>query len=117
MQLPLEIDEDEEDIEVIKNAMTHDQSVPADPPSDMSCFIHMLRLKRIESDVQQTIYRVDITLSRADVHKATDEFLDRFLAWRDVIPKVARKWKDEGLPPTHSLDAYVSPTIACPFQC
>lgn len=84
--LPLDVDEDTRDLGVYQRAAKQDRSRPARPQTTMSCFIHLVRLKRIESDIQHTIYRVDSPACPKDVCEATDMFLTQLQAWKDAIP-------------------------------
>lgn len=60
----------------------------------MSCFIHITRLRIIESNIQQTIYRVD----RAGVAPETEfeHFLNELELWKESIPEDAKRGRDEG---------------------
>lgn len=58
----------------------------------MSTFIHILRLKKIESDIQHNIYRVDRPSASKSIHQSTDLFLERLYAWRDAIPPQSKHW-------------------------
>ena len=52
----------------------------------MTTFIHLIRLKRIESEIQHKIYRVDRTKPSSTMNTMTDLFLTRLYAWKDAIP-------------------------------
>jgi hypothetical protein len=86
VELPLDVDENTRDLDVFHRAAKQDKSRPVQPQTTMSCFIHFVRLKRIESDIQHTIYRVDSPDSPENVYEATDGFLQQLQAWRDAIP-------------------------------
>lgn len=58
----------------------------------MSTFIHLIRLKIIESNIQHDIYRVDRPNASKSIHQATDIFLERLYAWRDAIPPQSKQW-------------------------
>lgn len=85
-ELPLDVDENTRDLEVFRKAAQQDRSRPAQPQTTMTCFVHFVRLKRIESDIQHTIYRVDSPQCPKDVYQTTDRFLAQLQAWRDAIP-------------------------------
>lgn len=53
----------------------------------MSTLIHLLRLKRIESEIQHQIYRVDKIKSPQEIYAETNNFLKSLLAWKNVIPR------------------------------
>jgi hypothetical protein len=54
-------------------------------PTSMSCFIHICRLRIIESNIQQSIYRVDdpSSISEAEV----DQYIERLEHWRASMPR------------------------------
>lgn len=118
MQLPLDVDESVQDVSVLEVAHLAAQSTPKDQTpavsTSLSCFIHICRLRRIESEIQQTIYRVDdsSTASEAEV----ENFIQKLDNWKDRIPCDARQHSADK--PTTKTDTlvidgygyYVSPT-------
>ncbi|PVH99770.1 hypothetical protein DM02DRAFT_468178, partial [Periconia macrospinosa] len=92
VQLPLDVDDSAQDVEVFNIAMEKDQSVPANPPTVLTYFIHLIRLKRIQSEIQTTLYRVDSVPSAVESERATDRFLDRVEAWKKTIPPHMGTW-------------------------
>lgn len=83
-ELPVDINEDTIDAEVIRQASMRVCNLPVNPPNTLTSFIHRTRLKQIESEIQHIIYRVD---RPNDVSDATiSSFLDRLNAWKDAIP-------------------------------
>lgn len=86
VQLPLDVDEANQSLEALSAAATQDRTVPARPQTTMSTFIHLVRLKRIESEIQHKIYRVDHAKSSSMINAITDGFLERLYAWKDAIP-------------------------------
>ena len=52
--------------------------------TSLSCFIHTIRLRRIESSIQQSVYRVDKTSNLP--HKVIDRFLAELNIWKQLIP-------------------------------
>ncbi|RDI86727.1 hypothetical protein Vi05172_g3157 [Venturia inaequalis] len=89
VDLPLDVDEATQDLNLLRKATTQDRSRPAVPQTSMTTFIHLLRLKRIEADIQHKIYRVDKAKSAEWLYKKTDIFLERMIAWKDAIPPEA----------------------------
>lgn len=88
VQLPLDVDEANQSLEALRTAAAaQDRTVPARPQTTMSTFIHLVRLKRIESEIQHKIYRVDRAKSSSMINTITDSFLERLYAWKDVIPQ------------------------------
>ncbi|KAJ9142369.1 Fungal-specific transcription factor domain-containing protein [Pleurostoma richardsiae] len=95
--LPLDIPEENEDDEVCRQAYLHVSNFPRNPPTTMTSFIHRLRLKQIESDIQHEIYRVDRPAQLSDV--VIQQYLDRLNAWKDAIPLETRDFKQRpGMP-------------------
>ncbi|PVH71530.1 hypothetical protein DL98DRAFT_596856 [Cadophora sp. DSE1049] len=86
VELPFDVDEAIQDVEVLRKAASQDRTRPAHPQTTMSCFIHLLRLKILESEIQHKIYRVDSARSLPAIYKSTDIFLERLNAWKDAIP-------------------------------
>lgn len=89
VDLPLDVDEATQDLNVLRKAATQDRSRPAVPQTSMTTFIHLLRLKRIEADIQHKIYRVDKAKSAEWLYKKTNTFLEQMIAWKDAIPPEA----------------------------
>ncbi|KAH7325608.1 fungal-specific transcription factor domain-containing protein, partial [Stachybotrys elegans] len=87
VELPLDVDEATQDLDVFQKASEQDRSIPPFPPTSLSTLIHLLRLKRIESAIQHSIYRVDRLQPSEDLCQKTDEFLEKLLAWKSVIPQ------------------------------
>lgn len=92
MKLPLDVDEANQDLEVLRRASEADTSYPAFPQTTMTCYIHLLRLRRIDSDIQHTLYRVDCPNSAKNAYKTTDMFLEKLIAWKDAIPQQSTHW-------------------------
>ncbi|KAK6948127.1 hypothetical protein Daesc_009891 [Daldinia eschscholtzii] len=83
-ELPLDINEDTLDDEVVRQAAMRVSNIPVNPPNTLTSFIHRTRLKQIESEIQHDVYRVD---RPNDVSDATiNAFLDRLNAWKEAIP-------------------------------
>ncbi|KAI1758781.1 fungal-specific transcription factor domain-containing protein [Hypoxylon sp. FL1150] len=83
-ELPLDINEDTIDKEVIRQASLRVCNIPVNPPNSLTSFIHRTRLKQIESEIQHDVYRVDRPSEVSDA--AINSFLDRLNAWKDAIP-------------------------------
>jgi hypothetical protein len=115
----LDVDEANQSIAVLRRAAESNPQVPAQPPTTLTCYIHLTRLKRIESEIQHEIYRVDHPHNAGDAQIATEKFLDRLRTWKDLIPPVTAEWDNEAHGVSrrksnsreneyHSLDSYVS---------
>ncbi|KAI1868736.1 uncharacterized protein JN550_006311 [Neoarthrinium moseri] len=95
--LPWDIDESTtaEDFSRLSEPKGND-SAPEHSTS-LSSFVRMVKLRRIESDIQQTIYRVDLTPEISDT--VVDKFLERLAHWKAMIPLDCRQKRDlEGVP-------------------
>lgn len=89
-ELPFDIPEETVDDEVVRCASAHLSDIPVNPPNSLTSFIHRTRLKKIESEIQHIIYRVDQPGRIPNV--IIDAFIDRLDAWRDAIPYQARNY-------------------------
>ena len=95
--LPFDINESVESDEVLRREQAQRNHVLANPPTNLTPFIHRTRLKRIESEIQHTVYRVD------QVHEVSEsviaEFLGRLEQWRSEIPVPSQSHQQEGTKP------------------
>ncbi|RYP51832.1 hypothetical protein DL768_002908 [Monosporascus sp. mg162] len=89
-ELPFDIPEETVDDEVVRRASTNVSNIPASPANSLTSFIHRTRLKRIESEIQHIVYRVDQPGSVPD--EAVNVFLDRLTEWRETIPYEAKNY-------------------------
>lgn len=86
------MDEATQDLEELRKAALQDPSIPAYPQTTMTTIVHLLRLKRIESEIQHKIYRVDRSKSFKTICATTDAFLERLRAWKDAIPPQSKQY-------------------------
>ncbi|KAF2808485.1 uncharacterized protein BDZ99DRAFT_477985 [Mytilinidion resinicola] len=90
-RLPLDVDEAVEDPALLKQAhraaKIHGDQPPA-KSSSMSCFIHICRLRIIESNIQQAIYRVDQPTSVTEPE--AERFVLQLEQWKANMPRDAR---------------------------
>ncbi|KAH3956156.1 hypothetical protein HBI68_195890 [Parastagonospora nodorum] len=119
-ELPLDINENVEDEEELaQHASTSKsrimQDLPHQKPTSMSCFIHLCRLRIIESNIQQSIYRVEDPsfISESEV----DRYIEQLERWRAAMPR-----HDACAAPSHNsdlgitiddYDAHVRPHLCC----
>jgi hypothetical protein len=98
------VDEECEDPKVFRLAKQSD--APAHPPTTLTCFIHVVRLKRIESKIQSKIYRVDVLVS--NLPQETEQFLEALATWKNAALPQSNLKDDQ------NMNAYVSgnPIIA-----
>ncbi|KAH8884943.1 hypothetical protein GQ53DRAFT_374980 [Thozetella sp. PMI_491] len=106
IQLPLDVNEDSIRPDEFRNAMARDPGLPADPPTTLTRFIHLVRLKRIGSRIQHTIYRVDRPIDSSE--NKEEAFLQQIEDWRERIPK---KHQEEG--PNNLLHNYMAQYHSC----
>ncbi|KAI1633042.1 fungal-specific transcription factor domain-containing protein [Biscogniauxia mediterranea] len=87
-ELPFDISEDTCDDEVVRQASMRVSHIPVNPPNSLTSFIHRTRLKKIESEIQHVVYRVD--KSDKIPESVINGFLDQLNTWKDTIPYDAR---------------------------
>jgi hypothetical protein len=88
-QLPFDVEESCQDIQILERASKVDPDVVRSESSSLTAFLHILRLRRIESSIQQTIYRVDQSTNVTDTE--IKFYLDRLENWKNLIPLDAKK--------------------------
>lgn len=101
--LPLDIDEDTTEEQLFD---AQQKSRSSTSSTSMTLFNMVVQLRRIESDIQQTIYRVDERHSISD--STIDNFLFRLETWGSKIPSDTRQMRDHGAAPFDGYDHYVS---------
>jgi len=103
LELPFDVDESltEERFEVWRSSKVH-----IDRISTLTSFIKIAELRRIESEIQQCIYRVDSTIPPED--SVIDGFLNSLSRWKEGIPAETHLFKDDGDTPYDGYDYYVS---------
>ncbi|KAK5120928.1 hypothetical protein LTR85_005712 [Meristemomyces frigidus] len=92
IELPLDVDEACQDIRALQLAAMLDANMPRTESTTLTAFLHILRIRRIESSIQQTIYRVDRPVSVTDA--AVDCYLEQLEHWRLMIPLDAKRQVD-----------------------
>lgn len=95
-----------EDDETIIEASHHISPYPRSPTTTMTSFIHHCRLKRIESEIQHTIYRVDKPVSSS--YEVIQEFLDRLISWKEHLPVECYTVQDNDIQPFEGIVVYAS---------
>ncbi|KAI2619534.1 fungal-specific transcription factor domain-containing protein [Hypomontagnella submonticulosa] len=83
-ELPFDINEETTDDEIVRQASLRVSDIPVNPPHTLTSFVHRMRLKQIESEIQHDVYRVDRPNDVSDA--IINTFLDRLNAWKEVIP-------------------------------
>lgn len=103
--LPLDLDEDVTE-EELAGYLARRLPLPAEGTSiSLSSFLHIVRLRQIESQIQQTVYRVDRDVPVPD--HVVDGFLATLEAWKAAIPADASSKRDEPGVPFDGYDYYV----------
>lgn len=107
VELPLDVNESVQDVSTLQSVLEASQiSAPDRAPivsTSLSCFIHICRLRKIESQIQQNIYRVD-RLSGAS-ESEVEAFVHQLEDWRRQIPRDARQHSADK--PTTRTDTFV----------
>ncbi|RDW82656.1 hypothetical protein BP6252_03768 [Coleophoma cylindrospora] len=98
-ELPLDVDDSIDEIGLDEYIW---QERPPPARSSLSCFIHTIRLRQIESNIQQSVYRVDKSTSLPIA--VIDRFLAELAHWRDNIPVPDDKFTVD--PSTKSYEGY-----------
>lgn len=84
VEFPTDIDEDVHDLETLQQAAKKTTDCPASPPTTLTPFVHLMRLRRIESKIEHITYRVD---RHSETTPAVlQAFLDELAAWKKAIP-------------------------------
>ncbi|RDW76111.1 hypothetical protein BP5796_06932 [Coleophoma crateriformis] len=105
--LPLEVDEASDDInDFYRAAASTPTSAPAISTS-LSSFLHVLRLRRIESSIQHRIYRVDRESSQTVSNAEIDYFVEQLEHWKSMIPLDTHKKVDSESTSFDGYDYYV----------
>ncbi|PVH96033.1 hypothetical protein DM02DRAFT_632338 [Periconia macrospinosa] len=82
-ELPLDLDEDVEEETLLRQVQQGTQIPTHRKPTSMSCFIHITRLRIIESRIQQSVYRVD---AEGAPRTEVDGYLRQLEEWRTSMP-------------------------------
>jgi hypothetical protein len=92
-ELPLDVNESVQDIATLAAAPVTPKTVnPSQAPAhstSLSCFIHICRLRRIESHIQQSVYRVDQPSDVPEIE--VQSFIRQLEEWKEGIPCDARQ--------------------------
>jgi hypothetical protein len=91
--LPVDIDEGEDDSNIVRSMQQ--QQVAAEGrilmpsrPTNLSSFIHMCRLRRIESGIQREIYGADVKIGylKGQRHETLDKYIAQLNFWLENVP-------------------------------
>lgn len=92
VRLPLDVDEFCQDTQALEKASMLNPDVVRTESTSLTAFLHILRLRRIESSIQQTIYRVDQKSNFTDAE--IEFYLEQLDKWKRLIPLDAKKQVD-----------------------
>lgn len=109
VQLPLDVEEDCQDMEALEKASKVETNVVRETSTSLTAFLHVLRLRRIESSIQQTIYRVDQSTNATDAE--IQVYLDQLEKWKSLIPLDAKVQVDREVVPFDGYDYYGMPFL------
>jgi hypothetical protein len=70
---------------VLERASKQDPKCGPAISTSLSCFLHIVRLRIIESSIQQSIYRVDKPMSTSSTD--IDHFIAQLSEWKTQIPR------------------------------
>lgn len=104
VQLPFDVEESCQDIHALEKASKVDLNIVRTESTSLTAFLHILRLRRIESSIQQSIYRVDQSTNVTDAE--IEFYLDQLEEWRKLIPLNAKKQIDRDPIPFDGYDYY-----------
>lgn len=102
---PFDVDENCQDIPTLERAAKLGPSTPRIESTSLTAFLHILRLRRIESSIQQSIYRVDERIEVTDTE--IDQYLDQLENWKSMIPLDAKGQYDRDSIAFDGYDYYV----------
>lgn len=103
--LPFNIDEACQDMGVLERSSKLDPDVLQTESTSLTAFLHILRLRRIESSIQQSIYRVDQSTNVTDAE--IEFYLEQLDKWKSLIPLDAKKKHDRESVAFDGYDYYV----------
>lgn len=110
VSLPTDVAEDIEDerlLEELQEKTSRDtHQIPPRVSTSMTGFIYLSRLRMIESEIQQTIYRVD--RAPADTKAAIEGFITRLDEWKAQMPLDAGQLPDFSTMRVDGYQNYVS---------
>jgi hypothetical protein len=107
-KLPLDINETTVEVEEIAEANPLHHLHPSSPPTSLTNFIHTIRLRRIQSEIQQAIYRVDQEIDPPD--EIIENLLEKLAKWRDLVPDDAQRQNQVGCYPNEVIRSLIADT-------
>lgn len=83
-QLPIDIDEEVDDLERLQSAADNSTGDVVRSPSSLATFIHLIKLRRIESKIEQVMYRAK--RQKSAIPTVVQGFLHQLILWKEAIP-------------------------------
>jgi hypothetical protein len=115
VQLPFDVEESCQDMDELERASKMDFEAPRTESTSLTAFLHILRLRRIESSIQQSIYRVDQSTNVTDTE--IESYVDQLEKWKDLVPLDAKKQVDRESIAFDGYDYYgTSHAMILPFR-
>lgn len=106
--LPLDVDEATTDSELRKlptsTSSLEQHSAPLNSTT-MSSFVHVVRLRQIESAIQRKVYRVD--RAKNVLESEIDGFIEQLERWKTMIPLDTKHFIDKETEPYDGYDYYM----------
>lgn len=103
--LPLDVDEATEDIAVLQEAFEHQPTTARQTSTTLSLFVQMIKLRMIESRIQEQVYRVDSAVEASDAE--IDAFVSELAEWKAMIPLDVQNKPDYNSRPIDAYENYV----------
>lgn len=94
-----------DDVEILKQAASVTKDGTVCPPSSLTPFIHFIELRRIESKIEQVIYRANKQTQR--IPSVIQDFLSQLMSWKEAIPSEYRDRVSTKNGPYIGLDTFV----------
>ncbi|KAI1879322.1 hypothetical protein JX265_002276 [Neoarthrinium moseri] len=98
IELPLDVDEACEDLEILEKVRSEAVSKSNIPPTkstSMTGFIYICRLRQIESNIQQSVYRVDQSAPATEAE--AERYIQQLEDWKQQMPTDASSTNPEGM--------------------
>jgi hypothetical protein len=83
----------------------------------MTTIVHLIRLKRLESEIQHKLYRVDKTKSADAIYETTDRYLEKLEAWKAAIPAAIPQVSSGSRSSVHGDDYRTYDSYVCRKSC
>lgn len=106
--LSLDVDEEADDISALENEFANSNVAVRAKSNSLSLFIQVIKLRMIESRIQEQVYRVDTIVQCSDAE--IDAFVAELTHWKSMIPLDVQKRSSHSTAPIDVYENYVSLT-------